>query len=308
MLGGALDFDADLTNDASGLISGNGSLLTAGLVNHGTMNFAGTANIVGNVANSSTGRIISGGGGATVFYDDVVNNGEIRTSTNGFAVFFGGVSGTGTFTGTGTVNFEGDLSPGSSPAIVSFGGDVSFGPDASLEIEIGGTTPGTTYDRIDVAGQLTLGGTLAISLVNGFVPSPGQTFDFIVGSNVVGAFSSIQLPTIPGLTWNTSQLLSGVLSVAAGLPGDYNQNGTVDAADYTVWRDNLGSGAALPNDDSPGVDQDDYIRWKTNFAQTSGGGSGGVNATSAVPEPSIGSLIAFAVFLLFAQVRATRCR
>ena len=119
-------------------------------MNHGTMNFAGTANIVGDVTNSATGRIISGGGGAMIFYDDVINNGEIRTSTNGFTVFFGSVSGSGTFTGTGTVNFEGDLSPGSSPAMVSFGGDVVFGADAMLQIELGGITPGSGHDKLVV--------------------------------------------------------------------------------------------------------------------------------------------------------------
>ena len=45
-------------------------------------------------------------------------------------------------------------------------------------------------------------------------------------------------------------------------PGDYNSNGIVDAADYVVWRDNIGNGFSLPNDDSPGVGHDDYTRWR----------------------------------------------
>jgi hypothetical protein len=39
------------------------------------------ANIDGAVTNAGGGKIISGGGGATIFYDDVTNHGEIRTST-----------------------------------------------------------------------------------------------------------------------------------------------------------------------------------------------------------------------------------
>ena len=82
------------------------------------------------------------------------------------------------------------------------------------------------------------------------------------------------------------------------LPGDYNGNGIVDAADYTVWRDRLGSGTALANDDTPGVGQDDYNRWKLHFGQVTGGtgtGSGaagyplGASAaplSPAVPEPA----------------------
>jgi hypothetical protein len=67
--------------------------------------------------------------------------------------------------------------------------------------------------------------------------------------------------------------------------GDYNQNGRVDAADYVVWRNNLGSNTALPNDDTPGVGQDDYTRWRIRFGQSAGAGSSAI-ANAAVPEPA----------------------
>ena len=289
LFGGELEYTQSLTNNVGGFISGNGSLIVrGGLVNQGTMNFAGTANIDGAVTNAAGGKIISGGGGATIFYDDVTNNGEIRTSTNGFTVFFGSVSGSGTFTGTGTVNFEGDLSPGSSPATVNFGGDVAFGPDSTLQIELGGTTPGTQYDQINVAGELTLDGTLRISLINGFTPTAGQSFDFFNVGTIAGTFSAIELPSLEGLAWNTSQLAAGILSVT--LPGDFNINGIVDAADYTVWRDGLGTIYT----------QSDYDVWKAHFGESLDAGNGaagyplGASAASlspAVPEPTTGLLV-----------------
>jgi hypothetical protein len=55
---------------------------------------------------------------------------------------------------------------------------------------------------------------------------------------------------------------------ASGPSGDYNNNGIVDTADYTVWRDNLNTAATLPNDPTPGVDQDDYDVWKSNFGES----------------------------------------
>jgi hypothetical protein len=80
------------------------------------------------------------------------------------------------------------------------------------------------------------------------------------------------------------------------LPGDYNSDGIVDAADYTVWRDNLGSTTSLPNDDTPGVGPDDYTRWKTNFGQEAIVGSGAVTSSpSATPEPSCAILLAAAL-------------
>lgn len=90
----------------------------------------------------------------------------------------------------------------------------------------------------------------------------------VIGSNFTA--------TLPG---NSIQTL--IASVLDAVPGDYNENGTVDAADYTLWRDNLGSSAALPNDDTAGVGPDDYARWKANFGQTAGRGA---LANRAVPE------------------------
>jgi hypothetical protein len=56
------------------------------------------------------------------------------------------------------------------------------------------------------------------------------------------------------------------------LPGDYNGDGVVNAADYTVWRDTLGQSAAsglLADGSGNGtVDQADYDLWKTHFGQT----------------------------------------
>jgi hypothetical protein len=51
------------------------------------------------------------------------------------------------------------------------------------------------------------------------------------------------------------------------LPGDYNANGTVDAADYVVWRKHNGTNFLLPNEvESPGmVDEADYMAWRELF-------------------------------------------
>jgi hypothetical protein len=79
--------------------------------------------------------------------------------------------------------------------------------------------------------------------------------------------------------------------------GDYNQNGVVDAADYGLWRKSLGSGASLPNDDTPGVGEDDFTRWRAHFGQTgSGSGIGTLNGGN-VPEASsfVLSMIALCV-------------
>ncbi len=88
-----------------------------------------------------------------------------------------------------------------------------------------------------------------------------------------------------GLTDGSRAFVLDASSLIHPIPGDFNNNGTVDAADYIVWRDNLGSGTALPNDDTAGVGPDDYDRWKMHFGEMAGTGSvAGANA--AVPEPA----------------------
>ena len=60
---------------------------------------------------------------------------------------------------------------------------------------------------------------------------------------------------------------------AAGVHGDYNNNGTVDAADYVVWRDNLNTTNTLPNDPNGGtIDTDQFNTWRANFGKTAGVG------------------------------------
>ncbi|WP_146568814.1 PKD domain-containing protein [Posidoniimonas corsicana] len=63
-----------------------------------------------------------------------------------------------------------------------------------------------------------------------------------------------------------------VTIVNAGLPGDYNRDRRVDAADYTAWRDSLGADAgALPNDvDGGAIGQAQYSTWRANYGRVAG--------------------------------------
>jgi hypothetical protein len=49
----------------------------------------------------------------------------------------------------------------------------------------------------------------------------------------------------------------------AGISGDFNNNGAVDAADYVLWR----NAGLLQNDPTPGVQSEDYDTWRANFGQ-----------------------------------------
>jgi hypothetical protein len=97
---------------------------------------------------------------------------------------------------------------------------------------------------------------------------------------------------------------------ASGIPGDYNGDGTVDAADYTVFRDHLGANFDLTNENpaatTPGVvDQEDYNFWRSRFGSA---GSGADAPMAAVSEPSswiLGTLTLIGVAFVRCQGRCS---
>jgi len=121
-----------------------------------------------------------------------------------------------------------------------------------------------------------------------FTPPPIFASDALPTNTDLGAasFDDGNVTLLPPNSVVTSSNVTS-LTLTPVLPGDYNQNGVVDAADYTVWRDNLGSDTAIVNDDTPGVMADDYDRWKAHFGETAGNGSASdTQFSTAVPEPA----------------------
>ncbi len=87
-----------------------------------------------------------------------------------------------------------------------------------------------------------------------------------------------------------------VQTIGGGLVGDYNEDGVVNAADYTTWRNNLGTANALPNDPLGGtITQAQYDQWKAHFGESNLGSGSGQLATGAVPEPTAGLLLVLGV-------------
>jgi autotransporter-associated beta strand protein len=197
------------------------------------------------------------------------------------------------------VNGGGIFSPGSSPALSTVSGLLAQLAGV-IQIEIGGALPGSQFDKVVVGGPLVLGGTLDVDLINGFVPSAGQIFKFLTtGSNIIDTFDSTSLPALPGgLTWQLLYDLKAVALIVAPaggigdyLPGDYNHNGTVDIADYTVWRNSLQSGNLIADGNFDGqVTQADYSIWKSGLG-LSYGGSGSGDLILTVPEPATLALL-----------------
>jgi hypothetical protein len=289
LLGGTLDVGGTLINLATGYVFGHGALIAAGgVLNDGVMAFSGdVADVYGDVDNRAKGStIISSGGGTLTFYDDVNNDGEVRTSEGCATVFFGDVTGGGGFPGAGTTYFEGDLKPGASAAALAFGGDVVFGENASLEIEIGGPTPGREFDQVNVAGEATLDGTLAISWTSRLGPQVGQEFGIMTFGGRNGEFAATTGWLVGGLAlvrlYGDKELM-----LHATYVGDANLDHQVGIADLSALADNYGSAPAHWRDGDFNDDGIVGIADLSALADHYGAGSG-----AAVPEPMTLALLA----------------
>jgi hypothetical protein len=105
-------------------------------------------------------------------------------------------------------------------------------------------------------------------------------------------------------TWYDGVGYALVTEVIPGLIGDYNDDGIVDAADFTVWRDHLGQMFALPNRDEANmgaVSMADYNSWKANFGQASGDGA---LSNATVPEPTTLVMLLMGTLAILSHRRA----
>lgn len=103
------------------------------------------------------------------------------------------------------------------------------------------------------------------------------TFDFLIYSD-------------EGLTDSTERITYTLATGPAAVAGDYNEDGTVDAADYTLWRDSensIGIGLAADGNGDEVVDGADYTIWANNYGMSSS-----TSSAAAVPEPSSLCLLA----------------
>ncbi len=106
----------------------------------------------------------------------------------------------GTLQGIGTIsgnlsNTGGTILPGTPgvAGILTVTGNYSD-PQAFLDIQIGGPTPGTELSQLNVLGLASLGGTLDVSSINGFTPYNGEQFVILTSAGLSGTFNDERHP------------------------------------------------------------------------------------------------------------------
>ncbi len=136
------------------------------------------------------------------------------------------LSGNGTITADVT-NTAGSVAPGESAGQASITGNYTQAAAATLDIELGGTTPGTDYDVLGVTGTATLQAntTVVITLIGDpeFEPSDGDTFDILLASVIDDQGAIYDFPELAGgLQFFPSIVPQGIsaqaLRVTIGIP------------------------------------------------------------------------------------------
>jgi autotransporter-associated beta strand protein len=266
--GTALTVDAGATFDLNGLTETVGSLDGAGILEID----AGQFNVGGN-------------NGSTTFSGQFTGtNGKVTKQGSGTFTVTGNNLQTGlTTVANGTLDVDGASATAGAGNVTVTGG--------VLEISSGVTNAIANAATLSLAG----GGTSGVSDV-GYV-NLGAGIDetiasLILAGNTLGPGtygSSISAATNPGLVGlglNPNDFFAGtgILTVpSVGLPGDFNADSKVDAADYVTWRANEIANAALPNDNGVGNQAARFTLWRQNFGNP--GAGGGLASSAAVPEP-----------------------
>jgi autotransporter-associated beta strand protein len=275
--GGGAGATASATSSPNLTLNSNrGVSLTA---NGGTLNqTAGTTLTVGGLISSTGNGTLSKSGAGTLVLSGANSYAGATSVTAGVLSIAGASAGLG----AGNVTVQGATSALS----ISSGVGDAIDDGATVNLFGGGTSGVADQGYADLgAGINEAVGSL---LLNGVV-QPNGTY----GSSLSSA------------TFKLNEYFAGLGILTVGptiFAGDYNDDGTVDSADYVVWRKFQGTSAVLPNDPHGGtIGAAQFDTWRANYGQMEMPGSGANGGT--VPEPSSIILLVLSIATLPARRR-----
>jgi autotransporter-associated beta strand protein len=190
---GSIEGDGNVFLGTNNRTVGSNNLSTtfSGLIQDGGGPFGGTG---GSLTKIGSGTLILSGAN-TYTGDTNVNRGVLQMdgsiTSNTFVNHRGTLAGTGTI--NGNVMNNGKVSPGDSPGVLTVVQNYTQAQFATLMIQIAGMNTGQ-FSVLDVLGNANLNGFLDPVLLNGFVPTIGDSFTFLNYASLTGEFSRILHP------------------------------------------------------------------------------------------------------------------
>lgn len=243
------------TDPTKSKITGNLSVVKSG---------SATLSLNGNNTYSGTTTVASGR----------LNIGGSHTGGGQYTVQTGGtLAGTASIGSPVQVDAGGNLAPGNGIGVFAVG---SANIDGKLLVEYDGDL--STIDLLNVTGAFDITGATVDfdNLGASTLTSAPHVFVSYGAGLLTGTFTPVDLPAGYSINYNYLGLNQIALVAGGSLPGDYNGDGKVNAADYVLWRKDPAS---------HGNDPGGYIMWRQNFGSPPGSGAS-LPLSSPIPEPS----------------------
>jgi len=277
--GTILCYNSSANQVLAGQISGAGSLLKLA---EGTLALTGT--------NTYTGTTTVSQGTLLVNADNSAATGTVTVAAAGR------LGGQGVIGGAVTVS--GTLAPGADIGTLTAGGNVTMAENSTYEWQLGASDA----DKVVVTGDLTLPAVWTLKLMNdGGTPS-GEYNLF-----TYGGIGSITPPAVDygetGWTINdvTVKEAYGRVYLSFGVPGDTNNDGVVDAADFITLKRNFNQpGAGVAQGNFTGADG--FVDWADLGILMTNMGNGGP-APATTPEPATLGLLAIGALAIVRRRR-----
>ncbi len=271
-------------------IAARGTLSIFGGSAAGEVEINGPLNVEGNVLVQTAGGtpVVPGGvlqvnapvtidGGSVSLSAGELSADSIALTNGGSFSFTGGTLRVGIFNSSLT-NGGGTLAPGDSAGSTTIVGDYLQQSGGALELEIGGTSMGTTYDFVQISGNAILNGDLLLGVIDGFIPDAADTFLVLSAGDLLGVFDNVadgqRLDTFDGF---------GSFQVNYGISSAFDPDQIV-LSDFQITAD-----ADLDNDGD--IDGFDFLLIQRDFPSLiplwqSAYGSSGLATSNAAPEPT----------------------
>ena len=237
-----------------------------------------------------------------------INAVETRGETSGFANWGGVITfdrdGSTTWHYNHTTQPSGNVTDFFSVAIHELGHSLGFGTSSEFQSLISGSNFIGANAESRYGGPVPLSGNGhwafgTSSVVYGTATAQETAMDPDLLNGTRKRFTELDAAALKDIGWEVIPL--------PGLPGDYNGNGTVDAADYVLWRNTLGqnvaAGSGADGSGNGTIGNEDYTYWRTRFGNVAGSGASVNGFAAQVPEPTSGLL---AVLVCSASLVARR--
>jgi hypothetical protein len=148
--------------------------------------------------------------------------------------------------GTGSVdgdvnNAAGTVDPGESAGALQIDGDFVQEVGGTLRIELGGGTPESEYDVLNITDSADLGGELQVALIDSFFPEVGQQFVVLNAGSVNESFDELTGPVHCEVTYNLDNVTITTMPLVLEV---LDSPATVKRGEIGQWR------VALRNDSS----------------------------------------------------------